>query len=124
MKQFSQLRFKRSHILSCLISSLTLTGGLPALAHDHAHNLATDAKTTIVAPSGKLVWITLGDKAFTELKAAVPGTQAKASKLHQSAVGEYSRQEQVHLVQVDEAHLSTLSAAVHSKLRQCGGFMA
>lgn len=91
-------------------SSLAHTGAAPAPAP--------------LAASGKMVWITLGEKAFAELKIVVPKIAPAASQLRQSAVGEFARQENVHLVQVDEAHLSALSGAVHAKLRQCGGFMA
>ena len=106
-----------------------LLAGLFSAGASVAHNDATPVNAgapvgAAVAASGKMVWITIGDKAFAELKTILPQTVATASKLRQSAVGEFAREEQVHLVQVDEAHLAALSGAVHAKLRQCGGFMA
>lgn len=120
-------------LMPVLLASVLLGHASLGQAHDAAPSasVATASASTAsvasplnLAPSGKKVWITIGDKAFTELKTLLPQTVAAASKLQQSAVGEFARQEQVHLVQVDEAHLDALSGAVHAKLRQCGGFMA
>ncbi|WP_338849082.1 M20/M25/M40 family metallo-hydrolase [Massilia sp. W12] len=101
--------------LPCLLASLFLSCSLPALAHE---------ASAVGAPGGKKVWITLGEKAMHELQGVVPGAAPAASKWRQAVSGEFARQEQVHMLQVDEAHLSRLSAAVHEKLRQCGGYMA
>ncbi|WP_342120912.1 M20/M25/M40 family metallo-hydrolase [Pseudoduganella sp. OTU4001] len=66
------------------------------------------------APS---TWITLGDAAYAKLKAAAPHALAKQSKQGQG-------KEKVHLVQVDEATMLKLSAAIHKELKRCGGFIA
>jgi leucyl aminopeptidase len=112
-------------VLPMLIATLLVASGSISLAHADTDLVPSVAQPTAsLAASGKKVWITLGEKAWAELQAVVPQSVSAASKLHQSAVGEFARQERVHLVQVDEAHLAALSGAVHAKLRQCGGYMA
>jgi len=61
-------------------------------------------------------WITLGDAAYAKLQATAPQIIAKESKPGQG-------KEKVHLVQVDEEAMLKLSAAIHTELRRCGGFI-
>ncbi len=61
------------------------------------------------------IWITVGDAAYAHLQKAAPHAIAKESSLKGT--------EKVHLVEVDEAQMLQLSAAVHRELKRCGGFM-
>lgn len=79
--------------------------------------LAAGLLTTWAANANPTTWITVGDAAYAKLQAAAPHAIAKQSKPGQG-------KEKVHLVQVDEAALLKLSAAIHKELKRCGGFMA
>lgn len=70
-------------------------------------------------------WITVGDAAFAHLQKAAPQLIARESKLVRTNDGgeKISVTEKVHLVEVDDAQLASLSAAVHRELKRCGGFM-
>ena len=70
------------------------------------------------------VWITLGDAAYSELLKLAPKTISKESKVLQPGGAGILAQEKVHLVQVDESMLPSLSGAIHNKLNRCGGFMS
>ena len=74
--------------------------------------------------SGKKVWITIGDTAYTHLQKMIPGTVAKQSAVRSNgnANSLLATQEKVHLVQVDESQLMNLSATLHKELHRCGGF--
>lgn len=61
------------------------------------------------------MWITVGDAAYAHLQKAAPQAIAKETSVKGN--------EKVHLVQVDEAQMLQLSAAVHRELKRCGGFM-
>ncbi|MFG6466244.1 M28 family metallopeptidase [Roseateles sp. BYS87W] len=80
------------------------------------------------AQAGDKVWISLGDAALAQLQkvtAVTPGASATptAALAGASASTAGRRAESIHLVQVDEAALLQLSAAVHQELKRCGGFM-
>ncbi len=81
------------------------------------------------AHAGDKVWISLGDAALAQLQkhtavtlSASAAPSAQLAGVDSSAVTS-RRTEGIHLVQVDEDDLLHLSAAVHSELRRCGGFM-
>jgi leucyl aminopeptidase len=89
-----------------------------------AHALLTVLLAGLFASGGALAqtgssWITVGDKAFAHLQKAAPQVIAKESALVRSN----KASERVHLVQVDEAQMLKLSAAIHQELKRCGGFM-
>lgn len=78
----------------------------------------------------KPVWISIGDDGYRLLQQVAP--QALSHEQRQlrndsgAAAQERSlrpQQEKVHLLQIDEALLPSLSEAVHDKLRHCGGYM-
>jgi bacterial leucyl aminopeptidase len=74
------------------------------------------------AHAGDKVWISLGDAAYAQLQKHVPLPPAASARVASRVVGETS-DESVHLVQVDEAQMLTLSHSVHETLGRCGGFM-
>jgi bacterial leucyl aminopeptidase len=76
-----------------------------------------------MAASGKKVWITLGDTAYTHLQALQPGTLAKASNSIANGNNGLVKKERVHLVQVDESLLPKFAETLHSKSHRCGGFV-
>jgi len=82
------------------------------------------ASTSAAAAPNK-TWITVGDAAFAHLQQAAPQLIARESKLLRTndAGAKVTATERVHLVEVDEAQLATLSEAVHKELKRCGGFM-
>jgi len=91
--------------------------------------MAQTTKASKPAASNK-VWISLGDAAFKELQRVHPAARSNASVDALASVSETAgdataarQPERVHLVEVEEAVLSQLSAAVHEKLRRCGGYM-
>ena len=86
---------------------VVLAAGLFAASAVHAGHAGQSARGT---------WITLGDAAYAKLQATAPQVFAKESKPGQG-------KEQVHLVQVDEEAMLKLSAAIHTELRRCGGFI-
>ncbi|WP_295995220.1 M20/M25/M40 family metallo-hydrolase [Rugamonas sp.] len=71
------------------------------------------------------VWITLGDAAYAQLQKVAPTAIAKESRISQGsqAGAKFAGGEGIHLVEVDEAQMLSLSAAIHHELRRCGGFM-
>ncbi len=72
----------------------------------------------------KLQWITLGDAAYQQLQKLAPKAIAKHSAVvDHSSVNGIAPNEKVHLVQVSEAQMLSLSHAVHHELKRCGGFM-
>jgi leucyl aminopeptidase len=84
-----------------------------------------------VAHAGDKVWISLGDAALAQLQkvatvtpnASATPTAALAGVPTAAGSTVDRRAEAIHLVQVDEDELLRLSAAVHSELKRCGGFM-
>ena len=71
----------------------------------------------------KKVWITLGDKAYQELKQIAPRTILTESRLVESGSAGFNSQETVRLVQVEQSAIQALSGAIHEKLKRCGGFI-
>lgn len=71
----------------------------------------------------KKVWITIGDKAYQELKKIAPNTILSESRLVNSGSNSFSSQETVRLVQVEQSAIQALSGAIHEKLKRCGGFI-
>lgn len=78
--------------------------------------LAAGLFAASAANAGPGTWITIGDAAYAKLQAAAPQAIAKQSKPGQG-------KEKVHLVQVDDATMLKLSAAIHKELKRCGGFI-
>ena len=78
-----------------------------------------------VAGDSKKVWITVGDAAYTQLQKVAPQAIAKESRvtLTNEAGSQFAGSEKVHLVEVNEEQMLSLSAAIHHELRRCGGFM-
>ncbi|MBI3231288.1 MAG: M20/M25/M40 family metallo-hydrolase [Burkholderiales bacterium] len=75
--------------------------------------------------ASKPVWLTIGDSAFAELQKLQPGTKAIAShSINNNQLATMAKPERVHLVQVDEEFLPTLSEALHHARRRCGGYAA
>ena len=77
------------------------------------------------AGDGRKAWISVGDTALAELQKSAPQVLSK----HRSVVrsndvnSKVAASETVHLIEVDEAEMLQLSAAVHTALKRCGGFM-
>jgi leucyl aminopeptidase len=76
------------------------------------------ASSSATAQSKKS-WITVGDAAFTHLQKVAPQVISKENK----TIVSNKAAEKVHLVEVDEAQMLQLSAAIHHELKRCGGFM-
>ncbi len=72
----------------------------------------------------KKLWITIGDAAFNELKQISPNIVSRESHTVNAGSAGFAKTEEVHLVQIDEATMHSLSGAVHTKLKRCGGFMS
>ncbi|MES2162120.1 MAG: M20/M25/M40 family metallo-hydrolase [Pseudomonadota bacterium] len=81
--------------------------------------LFAGASASALAQSDK-IWISVGDAAYAQLQKVAPQVQARESRASFAAS---AGREQLHLVEVDEQQMLALSAAVHRKLRRCGGFM-
>ncbi|OYU29388.1 MAG: leucyl aminopeptidase [Burkholderiales bacterium PBB2] len=130
--------------LAPALAGLVLLAGLPLSSN--AHDAASAAKASkqatspAAAASSNKVWISLGDAAFRELQkvhpSAKPAASVKALASLSGAMDSSASEatgvadatgarpaEQVHLIEVEEALLSELSAAVHEKLKRCGGYM-
>ncbi|RZI58335.1 MAG: M20/M25/M40 family metallo-hydrolase [Rubrivivax sp.] len=80
------------------------------------------------AYAGDKVWISLGDAALTQLQKHRPAARAVASvkadaAQDASAQSFAARPEGIHLVEVDEDVLASLSHSIHEELRRCGGYM-
>ncbi len=90
---------------------------------------------SVPAHAGEKIWISLGDAAFGELQKLQPATRSTASVAVSEAQlrrGEIAglatpaaalKGEKVHLVQIDEDLLPTLSEALHENQHRCGGYM-
>ncbi|MBI3713067.1 MAG: M20/M25/M40 family metallo-hydrolase [Burkholderiales bacterium] len=98
----------QKRILSSLLLGMVLT--------------ATGSVTSIAAD--KQVWITVGDKAYGELKQLAPNAFLKESRLIEADLAGIHTQERIHLVRVSESILPALSNAIHTKLKRCAGFIA
>jgi leucyl aminopeptidase len=72
----------------------------------------------------KKVWITIGDAAYQQLQAITSNVLAAESRVIDAGSQGFARQERVHLVQINESVVPLLSAAIHTKLNRCGGFIA
>ncbi|GJI95215.1 aminopeptidase [Duganella caerulea] len=81
--------------------------------------LLAGASASALAQSDK-IWISVGDAAYAQLQKVAPQALARESRASFAARPGHER---VHLVEVDEQQMLALSAAVHRKLRRCGGFM-
>lgn len=80
------------------------------------------------AHAGEKVWISLGDAALAQLQKHRPAARAVASvkadaAQDASALSATARPEGIHLVEVDEDALASLSHSIHEELRRCGGYM-
>jgi leucyl aminopeptidase len=64
-------------------------------------------------------WITIGDAAFQQVKMIAPD----AVSIDSRQMGVAGASEKVHAIVVDEARLAAVSAAIHQRMGQCGGFM-
>jgi bacterial leucyl aminopeptidase len=82
------------------------------------------ASTHAMAESTK-TWITVGDAAFAHLQKAAPQLISRESKLLRTneRSAKVAVTERVHLVEVDDSQLASLSEAVHKELKRCGGYM-
>ncbi len=83
----------------------------------------TVASSVTLQAGEKKVWITIGDKAYQELKQIAPNTILSESRLVNSGSNGFSSQETVRLVQVEQSAIQALSGAIHEKLKRCGGFI-
>lgn len=84
--------------------------------------LALGASSIALTSAGsQRVWITVGDRAFNELKLIAPDMVVSQSRTLASAGGNVG--ETVHLVQIDRSQIAALSGAIHKKLHRCGGFV-
>ncbi|MBC3872522.1 M20/M25/M40 family metallo-hydrolase [Undibacterium flavidum] len=87
--------------------------------------LALSASGSVTSNAAeKKVWITIGDLAFNQLKQISPKYVPKESRLIDSGSVGFARSETVHLVQIDESVMHTLSGAIHNNLKRCAGFAA
>ena len=80
------------------------------------------------AYAGDKVWISLGDAALVQLQKHRPSARAVASvkadaAQDASALSVAAKPEGIHLVEVDEDALASLSHSIHEELRRCGGYM-
>ncbi|WP_423601085.1 M20/M25/M40 family metallo-hydrolase [Roseateles sp. MS654] len=80
------------------------------------------------AHAGDKVWISLGDAALAQLQKHRPAARAVASVTaaaspDASARSTVAAPERIHLVEVDEDVLTSLSHSIHEELRRCGGYM-
>jgi leucyl aminopeptidase len=76
--------------------------------------------STAAAPLPRTkAWITLGDAAFKQARIADPGIVPVETRQVVTA----GASETIHAVAIDEARLGAVAAAIHQRLRQCGGFM-
>ncbi|PIM53704.1 leucyl aminopeptidase [Roseateles chitinivorans] len=88
------------------------------------------------AHAGEKVWISLGDAALAQLQKHRPAARAVASvqadaaqdgsalaAASASASARAVRNEGLHLVEVDEDVLASLSHSIHEELKRCGGYM-
>lgn len=91
-----------------------------------AHLSILVAAGLFAPPAGAAgAWITLGDAAYVELKKVIPNLLAKDSRIIRTsdAASKAPASEKVHMLEVDEDQLLTLSGVVHGELKRCGGFM-
>lgn len=73
------------------------------------------------AAPGNKVWITVGERAYQQLRKVAPqAIGVEDSRMMQASVGQ---QERVHVVEVEATALAALSEAVHQNLHRCGGFI-
>jgi leucyl aminopeptidase len=70
-------------------------------------------------PAARKAWITIGDKAFQQVKKLTPNIVSIESR-HIGAAG---AAEKIHAVTLDETELPIIAGAIHQRLRQCGGYV-
>lgn len=73
------------------------------------------------APTGNKVWITVGERAYQQLRLVAPQAIGQEDSRVMSLAN--GGNERVHAVEVDADVLGSLSQAVHENLHRCGGFM-
>ena len=78
---------------------------------------------SMAAQAGEKVWISLGDAALAQLRKHAQVQVAASEAAPASAQRAGARAESVHLVEVDEDVLASLSESIHQELKRCGGFM-
>ncbi|MFZ6819382.1 M20/M25/M40 family metallo-hydrolase [Undibacterium sp. Ji22W] len=85
--------------------------------------LALSASGSVTSNAAeKKVWITIGDSAFNQLKQISSKYTLKESRLINSGTVGFAKSETVHLVQIDESVIHSLSGAIHNNLKRCAGF--
>lgn len=77
----------------------------------------------ISSAGSQKVWITVGDSAFQELKKIAPDMRVSQSRTLMTGAPGIAGEEKVHLVQIDRSQIFALSAAIHTNLHRCGGFV-
>jgi leucyl aminopeptidase len=110
-------------MMSCLAGRLARASVAPLFA-------AALAALAPVAAQAAPVWITVGDDAYRVLQKVAPSTRAVATRgvtvnvpLQRGSARLTQAIENVHVVEIDDNMIPTLSLAVHMKLAKCGGFM-
>lgn len=83
-----------------------------------------------VAAGAAPVWITVGDKAHQVMQKVAPAARTLATRgisvkvpAQRGSARLQQSVENVHVVEIDEDMIPTLSMAVHMKLAKCGGFI-
>jgi len=81
--------------------------------------------TASATANAQKTWITVGDSAYAHLQKVAPQVLAKETQILRTngANAKVAATEKVHLVEVDEDEMLKLSAAIHTELKRCGGFM-
>lgn len=77
----------------------------------------------LTSAGSQRVWITVGDRAFNELKLIAPDMVVSQSRTLAPSANGLVAGETVHLVQIDRSQIAALSGAIHKKLHRCGGFV-
>jgi len=88
--------------------------------------LLASAGSTFAAPT----WITIGDKAHALVAKVAPNARTLASRqvavnvpVQRGSAELKTASEGVHVVEIDDGMLPTLSLAIHRTQRKCGGFL-
>jgi leucyl aminopeptidase len=81
--------------------------------------LATGLTAAASPQAKRKAWITIGDAAFQQVRSLVPSMLPVETRQVPIA-GAFDT---VRVVSLDESSLVTLTAAIHQRTRQCGGFM-
>jgi leucyl aminopeptidase len=84
-----------------------------------AATLLTNLGSAAPPPAQRKAWITIGDAAFQQVKKIAPHiVSADSRHVRTDGAGE-----KIHAVALDEAELASVAAAIHQRLRQCGGYL-